>query len=87
MKNTAVGLAMVIGITFLTFDAAGAAEPGARYGVDGDASGQGRVVAARPVRGEPATWSMMLVGFGMTGLAMRRSARRRPISALLRDRR
>jgi hypothetical protein len=36
-------------------------------------------VAAVP---EPTTWALMLVGFGLTGAAMRRRASQRPAQAL-----
>lgn len=34
-----------------------------------------------PAVPEPATWAMMLIGFGLTGFAMRRSTRKRPSAA------
>jgi hypothetical protein len=34
-------------------------------------------VGAPPAVPEPATWAMMLMGFGATGVAMRRSRRRK----------
>lgn len=40
-----------------------------------------------PAAPEPESWAMMLTGFGLTGLALRRSAKRRPISGLLFDHR
>ncbi len=53
----------------------------ASIGGSGGPSGEGSGVVLHPPVPEPATWAMMLVGFGGIGMAMRR--RRKPEARLL----
>jgi hypothetical protein len=48
---------------------------------NGKTGNVGATLANTPSVPEPATWAMMLAGFGATGVAMRRSRRRKPLLA------
>jgi hypothetical protein len=50
---------------------------------NGATANSGAILETRPPLPEPATWAMMLVGFGATGVAMRRSRRRKAVFAQL----
>ena len=51
-------------------------------GANGSGSGTG-LGTPTPAVPEPATWAMMLIGFGATGFAMRRTRRKLPAFAQL----
>lgn len=56
-------------------------QQGSAYGATANSGAILETAPPPPGVPEPATWAMMLVGFGVTGFAMRRSRRRQPAFA------
>ena len=78
------GAVAALGVTqfrYLRIDGTAGGTIGAQNGFDLDAIGIANFVSAAPVVPEPASWAMMIAGFGLVGGAMRRGTARAVVHA------